>query len=234
MTDFTPALNPQQSRTGKPDVRWRQLMFNHFLRTSAWLALHILLLVGYLTLVFAMGVNWLTSLAIFFVAGLAIGLSAGALALSGCSGSSPLSGGLSNPFAQGTSDFDLTFLSASSTWDMNKDGVVTCDEWKQYSGELLRESDGDGDLALTQQEWGTLVGKDKLFVTANHDYYDVNKDGKVALVELTERPNHAFKLLDKDKDCQLGHAEKANVYSVTPEKSKAVDPSQMPGGPGGR
>ena len=73
MTDFTPALNPQQSRTGKPDVRWRQLMFNHFLRTSAWLALHILLLVGYLTLVFAMGVNWLTSLAIFFVAGLAIG-----------------------------------------------------------------------------------------------------------------------------------------------------------------
>lgn len=170
-----------------------------------------------------------------WMAGLVFSLAAGTLALSGCAGgSSPLGGALSNPFAQGTSDFDITFLSASSTWDMNKDGVVTCDEWKQYSGELLRESDTDGDLALTTQEWANLIGKDKLFVTANHEYYDVNNDGKVALVELTERPNHAFKLLDKDKDCQLGHAEKANVYSVAKEKTKAVDPSQVPGGPGGR
>lgn len=167
-----------------------------------------------------------------WMAGLAICLSAGALALSGCAGSSPLGGGLSNPFSQGTSDFDLTFLSASSTWDINKDGVVTCDEWKQYSGDLLRESDTDGDLALTTQEWGNLVSKDRLFVTASHDYYDVNNDGKVALVELTERPNHAFKLLDKNKDCQLGRTEKANVYSVTKEKEKAVDPSKgpVPGG----
>ncbi len=63
--------------------------------------------------------------------------------LGACGGGPSLGGGggglgLSNPFSKGTSDFDMTFLSASSTWDLNKDGTVTCDEWKQYATEIFR------------------------------------------------------------------------------------------------
>jgi hypothetical protein len=153
-------------------------------------------------------------------------------ALAACGGGSALPS-LSSPFAKGTSDFDLTFLSASSTWDMNKDGTVTCDEWKQYATELLQESDGDKDSALTVAEWGKLTGSDKLFVTADHKYYDANGDGKVSLEELTGRKNHAFTLLDKNNDCSIGHDEKAHVYSVAKPKEKEQD-QQIPTGGMGR
>jgi hypothetical protein len=153
-------------------------------------------------------------------------------ALAACGGGSALPS-LSSPFAKGTSDFDLTFLSASSTWDMNKDGTVTCDEWKQYATELLQESDGDKDSALTVAEWGKLTGSDKLFVTADHKYYDANGDGKVSLEELTGKKNHAFTLLDKNNDCAIGHDEKAHVYSVAKPKEKEQD-QQIPTGGMGR
>lgn len=157
-----------------------------------------------------------------------------ATALSACGGS-PLGGGggLSNPFAQGTNDFDMTFLTASSTWDLNKDGTVTCDEWKQYATEIFREADTDKDGALTLQEWNGMTRVDKLFVTANHDYYDANNDGKVTLEELTGKRNQAFVLLDKNNDCQLGHDEKASVYSVAKPKEKEQN-QQMPGAGAGR
>jgi hypothetical protein len=166
---------------------------------------------------------------------LGLGLvTATATVLSACGGGGGLlggGGGISNPFSKGTSDFDMTFLSASSTWDMNKDGTVTCDEWKQYAGEIFRDADGDKDGALTVSEWSGMVAVDKLFVSAGHDYYDANKDGKVTLEELTGRRNHAFVLLDKNNDCQLGHDEKANVYSVAKPKEKEVDQAN-PGGMG--
>lgn len=154
--------------------------------------------------------------------------------LSACGGGPSIGGGggglgLSNPFSKGTSDFDMTFLSASSTWDLNKDGNVTCDEWKQYATEIFREADGDKDGALTVSEWSGMTSVDKLFVSAGHDYYDTNNDGKVTLEELTGKRNHAFVLLDKNNDCQLGHDEKANVYSVAKPKEKEVDQSN-PGG----
>lgn len=151
--------------------------------------------------------------------------------LGACGGGASLGGGLSNPFSKGTSDFDMTFLSASSTWDMNKDGTVTCDEWKQYAGELFRDADGDKDGSLTVSEWSGMTNVDKLFVSAGHDYYDANKDGKVTLEELTSRKNHAFTLLDKNNDCVLGHDEKANVYSVAKPKEKEVNQAN-PGGMG--
>ncbi len=156
---------------------------------------------------------------------------ASAAGLAACGGGSGLGGGFSNPFSQGTSDFDMTFLTASSTWDLNKDGTVTCDEWKQYATEIFRGADLDKDGSLTVSEWSGMTSVDKLFVTANHDYYDANNDGKVSLEELTGKRNQAFILLDKNNDCQLGHDEKASVYSVVKPKEKEVDQSS-PGGMG--
>jgi hypothetical protein len=46
------------------------------------------------------------------------------LLVGGCSSSS-------SPFSK-SSDFDRTFIAAAQTWDLNKDGVVTCNEWNEY------------------------------------------------------------------------------------------------------
>lgn len=62
-----------QPSARQPDLESREQMWNGFLRASAWLSLHLLLAVGYLTFVFAMGMNWLTALVILFIAGVAGG-----------------------------------------------------------------------------------------------------------------------------------------------------------------
>lgn len=55
----------------------KERMFDGFVRVALWAALHVFLVVGYLTAVFALGLDWLTALAVFFVAGLALGRIAG-------------------------------------------------------------------------------------------------------------------------------------------------------------
>lgn len=159
---------------------------------------------------------------------LALALPLGVAACSSGGSGGLLTGAVSNPFQSQKSDFEMTFLSASATWDMNKDGTITCDEWKQYATRALQEADADKDGALTIQEWGTMSRTDALFVSASHDYYDANNDGKVTLEELTGKQNLAFQQLDKNNDCQIGHDEKVNVYSVIKAKEKEVDQT-LPG-----
>ena len=52
------------------------------------------------------------------------------LLLAGCSGSS-------------LPEVDRVFLSAAGNWDRNRDGVVTCDEWRAYAAELFDSADTD-------------------------------------------------------------------------------------------
>ena len=157
---------------------------------------------------------------------LAGSLVAGVL-LSACASSS-------SPFGS-ASDTDVTFLNAAQTWDLDKDNVTTCDEWKQYSSGLLRQADGDGDSALSLQEWPALAKTDRLFDVADHPYYDSSKDGKVSVEELTGARNPAFRMLDKNNDCRITHEEKAHVYNVANPKAKDSfhDPAAGGGGPGG-
>lgn len=140
----------------------------------------------------------------------------------------------SNPFGS-ASDVDVTFLNAAQTWDLDKDNVTTCEEWKQYSSGLLRQADSDGDGALTLAEWPTLAKSDRLFDVADHTYYDGNKDGKVGADELSGKQNAAFRMLDKNNDCRIAHDEKATVYNIAKGKPKDSfhDPSAGGGGPGG-
>jgi hypothetical protein len=51
----------------------REKMLEGFVRLCGWFGLHVMLLVGYLTSVFALGMDWLTALMILFVAGLLAG-----------------------------------------------------------------------------------------------------------------------------------------------------------------
>ena len=67
---------------------------------------------------------------------LASGAVAAALAVGGC--------GTSSPFSSASST-ELTFINASQTWDLDKNGTVTCDEWKQYATSSFKQADGNGD-----------------------------------------------------------------------------------------
>jgi hypothetical protein len=137
---------------------------------------------------------------------------------------------VSNPFSN-ASDNDRTFIAAAQTWDLNKDGSVACDEWKQYVTSAMREADANGDSALDATEWPTLVKGDRLFEVATLSYYDSNNDGKSTADEISNKPNRAFALLDKNGDCQIDRTETVQVHNV--DKPKAQEPQQTPKGGGG-
>lgn len=143
--------------------------------------------------------------------------------MSGCSSTSPF---------KSASNVEVTFLSASQTWDIDKNGTITCDEWKQYAGSELRNADGDGDGALNATEWTQLARTDRLFETADLAFFDSSGDGKVTAEEIAAKPNPAFKMLDKNSDCQIGYDEKATVYSNVKAKDKGSPSGASPGGQG--
>ncbi len=156
-----------------------------------------------------------------------LGLVCVGLALAGCSSVPSLTGG-GSPFS-GTSGVDRTFISAAQTWDFDKDGTVTCDEWKNYAASLLRESDGNGDGALEAAEFQQMAKTDRLFTMADTAYFDANGDGKVSLEEMTGKPNAAFRLLDKNNDCRIDRTESVRVLQVDAPKAAPVPDQQVPG-----
>lgn len=139
---------------------------------------------------------------------------AGAVA-GGCS-ANPFGSG--NPFSSGPDKFDVTFISAAETWDIDKDAVVTCAEWQQYALTAHSEADGDGDGKLTPAEYNNMARSDRLFDVAKLTYYDRNSDGSVSREELTGKKNRAFELLDKNSDCKIERNEKVQVrYKAKPK-----------------
>lgn len=156
-----------------------------------------------------------------------------ALVVSGCSNSMPSLTG-------GPSEIDRVFLLAAGNWDRNKDGIVTCDEWKAYAGELFTIGDIERKGHLTPQDWKRIVAIDRMFETVDFKYYDKNGDGKVDRAEFVDRPNRAFEMADRDKDCDLTSVELtgartagAPAAKITPagsESGQGKDPTK----PGGR
>ncbi|MCH9808964.1 MAG: hypothetical protein K0U74_14665 [Alphaproteobacteria bacterium] len=147
-----------------------------------------------------------------------------ALAVAGC-------GGGSSPFAKKSSK-ELLFVSAAPTWDLDKNNSVTCDEWQRYASELFAEGDVNRDGMLTPEEYQKVIRADRLFETADHAYFDANKDGKVALREMTGKPNPAFQILDKNKDCMIAQNELVHTRQIQRIKKDTSDPSDLPGAGG--
>src|SRR5579883_2460517 len=83
--------------------------------------------------------------------------------LAGCATSGP-------PGAAST--VEGAFIRAAPTWDLNRDGVVTCDEWKNYAASLFKEVDEKRDGKLTPDEFAKLQNKDHLFDIADMKYFD--------------------------------------------------------------
>jgi Ca2+-binding EF-hand superfamily protein len=136
----------------------------------------------------------------------------------------------STPFGSAT-DFDRTFIGAAQTWDLDKNSVVTCEEWKLYALTSLRDADANGDGVLDGQEFQAMARTDRLFEVANLSYFDSNSDGRVGLEELG-KPNRAFALLDKNQDCQIDRNESVQVVAADKPKEKPKDADQSVPYPG--
>lgn len=141
-----------------------------------------------------------------------------ALALGACSGSS-------------LPDVDRVFLSAAGNWDRNRDGMVTCEEWKAYAGELFDAADANHDGVLDAGEYAKVVSTDRMFETVDIKYYDANGDGKVARSEFVDKPNRAFALLDKNNECKLTASQVAGARAHTEQifdtkKAESGDPRE--------
>jgi hypothetical protein len=145
-----------------------------------------------------------------------------ALALAGASGCASDSSPLGN-----ASTVDREFAAAAITWDLNRDGEVTCDEWKQYATGLFRSADANRDGFLSPEEFAAMARQDRLFDTGGFKFFDMNGDGRVTLEELTGKPNPAFALLDKNKDCVIGRDERV-VQRGPSEESR--EPQMAPSG----
>ena len=149
-------------------------------------------------------------------------------ALTSCGSFPSITGGKS-PFGGGP-NVDRTFIAAAQTWDFDKDGNVTCDEWKNYTVSLVKETDRNGDSILDAAEFQEMAKIDRLFETADFRYYDLNGDGKVTVEELVGKPNVAFKVLDKNGDCRIDRTETVQVLQVDVPKPTAPNTDQrIPG-----
>jgi hypothetical protein len=133
-----------------------------------------------------------------------VGVVAGvALLAAGCAGQGQLSS---------ASSVDMAFVRAAPTWDLDRDGVVTCDEWKLYAGQLFTEVDSGNKGYLTAEDFVALVKTDHLFEAANFAYFGGNSSGRVTRAAFVDKPNPAFRLLDRRKDCRLTSEELRIAY----------------------
>mgnify|MGYP001811891829 FL=1 len=131
-------------------------------------------------------------------------------------------GGGGSPFG-GASSNELLFVSAAPTWDLDKNRSVTCEEWQNYTTQLFTEADANRDGALTVEEYQRVIRSDRLFQSAGHKYFDANSDGKVVVAEMTGKPNPAFKILDKNGDCQIGPNEMVHTRQIQKLKKASTE-----------
>jgi hypothetical protein len=128
-------------------------------------------------------------------------------------------------------EVDRVFLSAAGSWDRNRDGVVTCDEWRAYADELFRNADANHDAFVDSTEWPAIVNTDRMFQTIGMRYYDANGDGKLDHGEFVDKQNRAFVLLDKSNQCQLNADQVAGARAHTEQvfdtkKPESGDPRE--------
>lgn len=120
-----------------------------------------------------------------------------------------------------------SFIQAAGTWDFDRNGTVSCDEWKGYATRQFGAADSNTDGKLEYSEYKTLSSRDSMFGSVSPEFFDRNKDTRISKAEFVDTPNPAFASLDADKDCNLTIAELAAV----PRKrsSKVNDSNLFPG-----
>lgn len=132
--------------------------------------------------------------------------------------------------APGKGDKADRLLLAAERWDVNHDGVLTCDEWTQYASRIFRLADKESDGFLSPEEFRRLGKIDPIFADADLGYFDESRDGRVSLNEFTTKPNPLFLRYDLNGDCRITSQETNGKAST--DKPKGGPPGAG-GGPGG-
>lgn len=104
-----------------------------------------------------------------------------------------------------------SFIQAAGTWDFDRDGTVSCKEWKGYANRQFGTADSNSDGNLEISEYKTLSSRDSMFGSVSPEFFDRNKDTRISKAEFVDTPNPAFASLDANKDCNLTIAELAAV-----------------------
>jgi Ca2+-binding EF-hand superfamily protein len=96
-------------------------------------------------------------------------------------------------------------------WDLNRDGVYTCDEWKTYLDRMFGQADRNHDGRLDGTEFATIRQISKVLADADFGYFDENQDGKITRSEFVNKPSEFILQFDRNGDCR-----------VTPDEMKPV------------
>ena len=118
---------------------------------------------------------------------------------------------------------DALLQNGPPIWDINHDGIYTCDEWKKYADRLFTSADRNHDGNLDPTEFATVQKADATLADADFGYFDENQDGRITRKEFVEKPNAFILRFDKNGDCR-----------VTPDEIKAAAAPKGPQGPAER
>lgn len=118
---------------------------------------------------------------------------------------------------------DGLLRSGPPTWDANRDGVFTCDEWEGFAGRIFTLADRNRDGKLDKAEFATVQKADAALADADFGYFDENQDGKIARKEFVDKPSAFIMRFDRNNDCR-----------VTGDEIRATTAPKGPQGPAER
>lgn len=93
--------------------------------------------------------------------------------------------------------------SAASRWDLNQDGVFTCDEWKQFVTGVFARVDKNRDGFLSATEFQDMRVSERFFASADISYFDDDQDRRVSKNEFIDKPSPFFARYDLNRDCRV-------------------------------
>jgi hypothetical protein len=100
--------------------------------------------------------------------------------------------------------------------DTKREGVYTCEEWKQYATKVFNDADRnrDGYVDVDAQEFEAIRKADRMFRDADLAYFDDNRDGRLSRAEFVNKPNPFFARYDKKGTCRVTLDDISNVANA--------------------
>jgi Ca2+-binding EF-hand superfamily protein len=107
------------------------------------------------------------------------------------------------------------FVTWAAIWgDTKREGVYTCEEWKQYATKVFNEADRNHDGYVDAQEFEAIRKADRMFRDADLAYFDDNRDGRLSRAEFVDKPNPFFARYDKKGTCRVTLDDISNVANA--------------------
>jgi EF hand len=118
---------------------------------------------------------------------------------------------------------DASSRNGPDAWDINHDGVYTCDEWKRYLDHAFTIADRNHDGHLDPSEFTTIRRADAGLADADFGYFDENQDGKITREELVSKPSEFILRFDRNGDCRVTPDEMRPAENPNAPKERVRD-----------